>query len=83
LFVIGGLQVLMLVALVFIGDMARLGVWYYASVIVAAGFMAYHQWLARKRQPAGCFAAFMHNQYIGLTIFVGIVLDYTFVTTPA
>ena len=78
LFVIGGLQVLMLLALTLIGSMAELGVWYYASVVVAAILMAYHQWLAHKRQPAACFAAFLHNQYIGMAVFIGIVLHYTF-----
>ena len=78
LFVIGGLQLLMLVALVFIGDMAELGFWYYGSIILAAMLMAWHQWLARDRQAAGCFRAFLHNQYIGMIIFIGIVLHYTF-----
>lgn len=80
LFVIGGLQLLMLVALVFIGDMAELGNWYYGSVVVAAVLMGYHQWLARNRQPSGCFAAFLHNHYVGMVIFIGIVLHYTFLT---
>jgi 4-hydroxybenzoate polyprenyltransferase len=40
--------------------------------------MLYHLYLARNRDPAGCFAAFVHNHYIGLAVFIGIVLDYTF-----
>jgi 4-hydroxybenzoate polyprenyltransferase len=78
LFVIGGLQVLMLLALILIGQMADLGGWYLASVAVAALLMAYHQWLARDRHPDGCFKAFQHNHYIGMAVFIGIVLDYTF-----
>jgi len=78
LFVIAGLQVLMLAALVLIGLRAELGFWYYLSVAGAASLMAYHLWLARDRQPAGCFAAFLHNHNIGLVIFVGIVLHYAF-----
>ena len=78
LFVIAGLQLLMLTTLVFIGLRASLGFWYYFSVVGAAGLMAYHLWLARDRQPAGCFAAFQHNHYIGLVIFIGIVLHYSF-----
>jgi 4-hydroxybenzoate polyprenyltransferase len=78
LFVIAGLQVLMLAALVLIGLRAELGFWYYLSVAGAAGLMAYHLWLARDRQPAGCFAAFLHNHNIGLVIFIGIVLHYAF-----
>jgi 4-hydroxybenzoate polyprenyltransferase len=78
LFVIGGLQLLMLLALVFVGSMAELGIWYFASIGVSAILMAYHQWLARDRQPAACFKAFLHNHYIGLLVFIGIVLHYTF-----
>ncbi|MGI9233049.1 MAG: 4-hydroxybenzoate octaprenyltransferase [Woeseiaceae bacterium] len=78
LFVIAGLQALMLIALVLIGLRASLGVWYYFSVVVAGALMGWHQWLARDRQPAGCFAAFLHNHLIGMVVFIGIVLHYTF-----
>jgi 4-hydroxybenzoate polyprenyltransferase len=78
LFVVAGLQVLMLVGLVLIGLRAALGFWFYASVAFAACLMAYHLWLARDRQPAGCFAAFLHNHFIGLVILIGILLHYSF-----
>lgn len=78
LFIIGGLQLLMLTALVMIGNMAGLGFWYFGSIAVAAMLMAWHHWLARDRQPAACFDAFLHNHYIGMTVFIGIVLHYTF-----
>jgi 4-hydroxybenzoate polyprenyltransferase len=78
LFVIGGLQVLMLVGLVFVGNMAGLGNWYFGSVGIAAMLMVWHQWLARARDPAGCFQAFLQNHYIGMIVFIGIVLHYTF-----
>lgn len=78
LFVIAGLQILMLLSLILIGDMAELGAWYYTSVGAAAVLMAYHQWLARDRKPEGCFKAFLHNHHIGMAIFIGIMLDYTF-----
>jgi len=82
LFVIAGLQLLMLAALIFIGLRADLGFWYYLSVAGAASLMAYHLWLARDRQPAGCFRAFLHNHHIGLVIFIGIVLHYAFSPAP-
>ncbi|MDX1508226.1 MAG: 4-hydroxybenzoate octaprenyltransferase [Woeseiaceae bacterium] len=78
LFVIAGLQLAMLTALVFIGLRAELGFWYYLSVAAAAALMGYHQWLARDRSPAGCFEAFLNNHLIGLVVFVGIVLHYSF-----
>jgi 4-hydroxybenzoate polyprenyltransferase len=78
LFVIAGLQLVMLLGLVFVGFRAGLGSWYYLSVAVAAALMAWHLWLARDRQPAGCFEAFLRNHHVGMVIFIGIVLHYTF-----
>jgi 4-hydroxybenzoate polyprenyltransferase len=78
IFVIAGLQLLMLVALLLIGYRADLSLWYYLSVLIAGFMMAHHLWLARDRQPTGCFAAFLHNHYIGMAVFIGIVLHYTF-----
>ena len=78
IFVIAGLQGLMLVALILIGYRADLSAWYYLSVFIAGAMMAYHLWLARDRQPAGCFEAFLHNHFIGMVVFIGIVLHYTF-----
>ncbi len=78
LVVIGGLQAIMLLALVLIGHRAELGAWYYASVIVAGGLMARHLWLARRRDPDGCFQAFLENHQVGLVVFIGILLHYTF-----
>ncbi len=78
IFVVAGLQLLMLFALLLVGYRAGLSVWYYLSVFIAGLLMAYHLWLARERQPSGCFAAFLHNHYIGMIIFIGIVLHYTF-----
>jgi 4-hydroxybenzoate polyprenyltransferase len=78
LFVIAGLQLLMLLALTLIGYRAELGFWYYLSVGIAAAMMAWHLWLARDRQPTSCFKAFLMNHLIGMVIFIGIVLHYTF-----
>lgn len=82
LFAIGALQAMMLAGLLFAGNMADLGRWYYASLLVAAGLMAWHQWLARDRDRDGCFRAFLANHWIGLVVFVGIALHYTFSSPP-
>ena len=82
LFVIAGLQVLLVIALALIGYRAELGFWYYLSVVAAAGMMAWHLWLARDRKPEGCFQAFLKNHYIGMVVFIGIVLHYTFNPGP-
>lgn len=73
---IGLLQVLMLGLLIRIGVLAELGMVFYGGLAVAAGLAIYQQWLIRDREPGPCFKAFLNNNYFGMAIFVGIVLDY-------
>jgi len=49
---------------------------YYAGLAVAAAMMAYHYVLIRGRTREGCFKAFMHNNWVGGAIFLGIVMSY-------
>jgi 4-hydroxybenzoate polyprenyltransferase len=74
--IIGLLQVLMLVNLVLVGRQAELGLFYYLGLAVAAGLSLYQQWLIRDRDPARCFTAFLNNNWYGLAVFAGLVLDY-------
>ena len=75
---IGVMQLMMLAALVLVGRSMHYGRWYQAGVIGAALLFAWQQWLIRKREPAGCLRAFLNNQYVGLVIFVGILLQYVY-----
>ena len=77
LFIIGVLQLVMLLALALIGTQVGLGFWYFLSLFVAAGMMIYHQRLAKDREREACFKAFLHNHYIGMVVFIGIVLHYS------
>lgn len=74
--VIGLLQLLMLGVMLVVGRAFDLGFTFQASLGAAACLMAYHQWLIRRRDRAACFKAFLHNHWIGLVLFMGIVLDY-------
>jgi 4-hydroxybenzoate polyprenyltransferase len=49
---------------------------YYLGLVVAALMMAYHWFLIRDRSREGCFKAFMHNNWVGGVIFVGIVFSF-------
>ncbi|WP_246128529.1 4-hydroxybenzoate octaprenyltransferase [Pleionea sediminis] len=51
---------------------------YYMSWFVAAGFIAYQVWIARKRKPEKCFKAFLNNNYVGLVLFLGIAINYAY-----
>jgi 4-hydroxybenzoate polyprenyltransferase len=75
LLLIGGMQALMLFALLLIGRVLGLGIWYWLGLLAAAAGFAWQQYLARDRDPAACFKAFLNNHYVGMAIFVGLVLD--------
>ena len=52
---------------------------FYAGLAVAAAIAIYHYTLIRGREPAPCFKAFLHNNWVGASIFAGIVIDFFFV----
>lgn len=55
---------------------AERGVFYFAGLATAAALAAYQQWLIKDRQPVRCLQAFLNNQYFGLAVFAGLVLDF-------
>lgn len=59
-----------------VGLIQKLGVIYYASLAVALGLIIYQYHLIHERDRAHCFKAFLHNNWVGATIFAGIALDY-------
>ena len=77
-FLIGVMQAMMLYALVLVGRNMQFGRWYYAGVTAAALLFLWQQWLIRRREPAGCLRAFLNNQYVGVVLFAGILLQYTY-----
>ena len=64
-----------LLVMVAVGVWQRYGLAYFAGLGVATGIAAYHHRLIRERTREGCFKAFLHNNWIGATVFVGIALD--------
>jgi 4-hydroxybenzoate polyprenyltransferase len=76
--IIAIIQVLMMLALLMAGKQMEMGAWYYAGLTVAAGFAGYHQFLIRDREREACFRAFLNNHWLGMSIFIGILLDYLF-----
>ncbi len=76
--IIGILQGLVLLVLIIIGGKLELSWIYYLSLVVAAGFFLYQQYLIRDRKAELCFQAFLNNNWFGATVFAGIGLHYLF-----
>jgi len=72
------MQAMMIFALVLAGQSMHFGEWYYAGLTAASLLFLYQQWLIRDRNPAGCLRAFLNNQYVGMVIFVGILLEFIY-----
>ena len=75
---IGVMQIMMLYGLYLVEQDMHFGHWYHAGLVAAAVLFLWQQWLIRRRNPAGCLRAFLNNQYVGLAIFVGILLQYLY-----
>lgn len=74
--IIGLLQLLMLLLLLWIGVQVGLGLPYYLGLCVAGLLFIRQQALIRGRDPAACFTAFLNNNCVGMVIFFGLLLDY-------
>ena len=73
--IIALLQGLTLLALILTGQSFNRGLWYFAGVGVMAVMFLYQQIIARNREPDRCFRAFRSNNWAGLVMFLGILLD--------
>lgn len=62
-------------AMLLLGRNIPLGANFYISLAVACGFIAYQFYRGKSRKREDCFAAFLNNQWVGLAVFAGIVLD--------
>lgn len=67
-----------LLALLQVGRIEQLGGWYQGALLIAASMSIWQQILIRDRQPERCFRAFLNNNALGMTVFIGVLLDYTF-----
>jgi len=76
--IIAVLQALAILSLYLAGRRLNMGNWYYAGLIAGALFFIRHLWMIRHRDREGCFRAFLDNHYFGLSVFIGILLNYQF-----
>jgi 4-hydroxybenzoate polyprenyltransferase len=73
---IGVFQLLFLLTLVLVGLDLEFSAVYYLGLGVAVLLLGYEQFLITDRVPAHCFAAFLHNHWVGAAVFAGIMGHY-------
>lgn len=74
--IVGGLMVVMVAQLMAIGLVLGFRWPWYAGVAVSAMLFARQWWRIRGRDRAACFEAFLNNNWVGLSVFAGLLGQY-------
>ena len=70
------LKIIMIALLVWLGLKLQFAWPWFAGVAIAAGLFARQQYMVRNRSCDACFNAFLNNNWVGLTIWVGLLTTY-------
>lgn len=74
--VIAIFQILTLILLLCIGYLAQLSKAFYVALLLGGALFAYEHSQIVTSENKSFFKAFLHNNYFGLIIFIGIVINY-------
>ena len=69
-------QVSVLIMFGVLGWYLRFNYLFYFGLLVAFGLMSYQQFLIHYRNPSDCLSAFRNNNWVGFSIFLGILMSY-------
>ncbi|MHA6206231.1 4-hydroxybenzoate octaprenyltransferase [Dyella soli] len=72
--ILGILMATFLLAMLFVGQRAALGWPYWLGLLVAAGLFGWQLWRMRERARDACLWAFRNNNWLGMALWIGIVL---------
>ena len=76
LHIIGICQIIMVFLLILLANIINASIWMYLSIFISFCIMMHHQIITKKRHREACFRAFYNNHYIGMVMFIGILLNY-------
>ena len=72
------LQMLTIILMLFVGLINNLNLFFYLALFIAILLCLYQKILVVNRKPYQCIAAFENNNYFGLIIFFGLLLNYLY-----
>ncbi|KTS26503.1 4-hydroxybenzoate octaprenyltransferase [Pantoea sp. JZ2] len=73
--IIGLLQLATLGLMALVGTRLHLNGAFYWTLLLAGGLFVYQQKLIAKRARQACFQAFLNNNYVGLVLFLGVLMN--------
>jgi 4-hydroxybenzoate polyprenyltransferase len=74
--IIGFLQLMVIALLWTVGDILAFGWPYQLSLVAAAAMFSYQQMIIVNRDREACLNAFLHNHWVGMIVFIGIMIEY-------
>lgn len=74
--IIAILQIATLAILIGVGVLVKLGLYYFLGLLIASILFAYQHKMIKNREPTLCLQAFLHNNWVGFAIFLGVFVDY-------
>jgi 4-hydroxybenzoate polyprenyltransferase len=76
----GIMQVAYIVVMVLVGLQLDMSFIFYLGLCLVSALFVYQQFLAKDRQPQRCLQAFLNNNWVGLIIFISLVIHYSIVS---
>lgn len=73
--IIGLLQLATLLLMAWVGMLLQLNAAFYWTLMLAAALFVYQQKLIVRRERPACFKAFLNNNYVGLVLFLGVLMN--------
>jgi 4-hydroxybenzoate polyprenyltransferase len=73
--IIGLLQLATLILMAWVGLLLQLNGAFYWSLLLAAALFVHQQRLIAQRERQLCFQAFLNNNYVGLVLFIGVLIN--------
>jgi 4-hydroxybenzoate polyprenyltransferase len=70
------LKIWMIILLLLLGWIMGFSWPWFCGVTIAAILFVYQQYNVRNRERDACFKAFLNNNWVGLAILVGLIVDY-------
>ncbi|WP_277053533.1 4-hydroxybenzoate octaprenyltransferase [Pseudoalteromonas marina] len=70
------LNALFIALVAYIGVINQLNMAFWVGLLIATASLVYQQVLILKRDRDACFKAFLNNHYVGMAIFIGLLLSY-------
>lgn len=74
--IMAALQGVIILLMIQIGRLQELSWIYYVALACASIFFVYQQKLIFYRNKVDCFKAFLNSNWFGLTVYIGLVLEY-------